>query len=276
MPLPTQKNPDPVISVHGLGVRRDGNQLLDDITWEVKAGEHWVILGPNGSGKSTLLKILCGHMAPTIGEFSVFGDVYGQEDWNTVRPYIGVVSHSLGTRVENHETAQDLVLSGKYGQVNFWGKSSSQDRAEASRMLAEVGCAGREAQTWETLSQGERQRLLIGRALMAQLKLLILDEPCAGLDPVARDAFLNFLGDLLRKGKIATCILVTHHVEEILPQFSGVLCLANGRAVAQGPRREVMKAAHMRRAYGSRVRLEYEGGRYHMKVFAPNRRLFQR
>lgn len=271
---PNGKTGQPVIAVRDLSVIRDGRQLLTEVNWEVARGEHWTILGPNGSGKTTLLKILCGHMAPTLGGFSVFGKVYGKTDWNTLRPRIGLVSQSLGIRVENHETALDLVLSGKYGQVNFWGRPTERDRAQAVRMLEDVGCGGREAQTWETLSQGERQRLLIARALMGRLKLFILDEPCAGLDPVARDAFLAFLSDLLRRQRIANCILVTHHVEEILPQFDRVLCLADGRVVADGPRLEVMSAPNMRRTFGSKVRLEREHGRYFMKVYSRNQGLF--
>jgi len=257
----------PVLTIEGLHVRRGGHLLLDRVDWEVIPGENWVLLGPNGSGKTTLLKIICGFMAPTEGVLKLFGKTYGRADWNLVRKRIGMVSSSLGTRVENHETALDLLVSGKYSQINFWGEPSSRDLSRARRMLEEVGCEGRAGQTWETLSQGERQRLLIGRALMAHLKLLILDEPCAGLDPVARESFLAFLGRLLREKKIRNCILVTHHVEEILPQFGNVICLAEGKTVARGKKRDVMTHTVMKRAYGSRVRLENANNRYSMKVY---------
>lgn len=255
-----------VLSVDNLQVRRDGANLLKGISWEVQTGQHWAILGANGSGKTTLLKILFGMMAPTSGEVRVFGKRYGRTDWNELRKKIGIVSHSLGTRIENHELAEDVILSGKYGQLNFWGKPSLRDRNQADKVLKEVGCAGKKGQSWESLSQGERQRLLIGRVLMRKAKLLFLDEPCAGLDPVARESFLSFLNRLLRNKEIPNCILVTHHVEEILPPMTRILCLREGSVVAAGKPEEVLTPKIMKEVYGSGVRLNRESGRYFMRV----------
>mgnify|MGYP006269297399 CR=1 FL=1 len=265
----------PLLSVESLGVERDGKVLLDGVDWEVLPERHWVVLGPNGSGKTTLLKILAGMMAPTRGTVRLFGKQYGRTDWNLLRRRIGMVSHSLGTRIEGYEEARDVLVSGKYGQINFWGKSSQADRRQAERLLEEIGLAGKGNQTWETLSQGERQRVLIGRALMRNVKLLVLDEPCAGLDPIAREAFLAFLNRILKEKRTPTCILVTHHVEEILPVFHGVLCLNRGKSVAVGKRLDVMRPAILGRTYGCRVRLKREAGRFWMKVSAGQFDLFQ-
>ena len=196
----------PVLSMNNLHVRRDGCPLIQDLSWRVEEGQHWALLGPNGSGKTTLLKILFGMMAPTSGDVQVFGKPYGRTDWNGLRRKIGIVSHSLGTRIENYELAEDVVLSGKFGQINFWGKASQRDRSQEDKVLKEVGCENKKGQSWESLSQGERQRLLIGRVLMRKVRLLFLDEPCAGLDPVAREAFLSFLNRLLKKKEIPNCI----------------------------------------------------------------------
>ncbi len=265
----------PLLSVESLRVERDGHLLLDGVDWEVLPERHWVVLGPNGSGKTTLLKILSGMMAPTGGTVRLFGKQYGRTDWNVLRRRIGMVSHSLGSRIEGHEEARDVLVSGKYGQINFWGKASRADRRQAEQLLEEIGLLGKGGQVWETLSQGERQRLLIGRALMRKVKLLVLDEPCAGLDPIAREAFLAFLSRLLKEQRTSNCILVTHHVEEILPVFDQVLCLNDGKSVAAGKRLDVMKSAVMSRTYGCRVRLKREGGRFWMKVSPRQSNLFQ-
>src|ERR1700722_19436019 len=204
-----------ILSVSALGITRDRPHILDHITWSVRKGEHWVILGANGSGKTSLLSALTGYLTPPSGEVEVLGQRYGASDWRELRRAIGIVSSSVRQMMHDEEPALDSVISGKFAMIDFWGKSTARDRAGAMRLLRQVECAHLAARPWRVLSQGERQRILIGRALMARPRLLILDEPCAGLDPAVREHFLNFIQRLGGGKKAPTLIFVTHHVEEI-------------------------------------------------------------
>ncbi len=264
----------PVLEIEGLSIRRGDRVLLDQIDWRVGAGEHWVMLGANGSGKTTLLKVFCGYMPPTAGTVRVLGKTYGHADWNRLRTRIGIVSNSVGRRIEGRESALSAVISGKDAIFNFWGNPSPRDARRGDTILARVGLTGFAEAPWDTLSQGERQRVLIGRALMGNPRLLLLDEPCAGLDPVARDAFLHFLQDLLRKPDTPATILVTHHVEEIVPRLSHLLLLREGATVASGPLPDTLTSANLRRAFGPRIQLLREGRRYHLKVRTSEAGLF--
>jgi iron complex transport system ATP-binding protein len=221
----------------------------------VSPGEHWAILGPNGCGKTSLLKALVGYLAPTAGSIALLGRRYGQTDWRELRLRIGIVTSALQAAVPPAELALDTVISGRYAQLDLWARPTPADRADARRRLRVVGAtllAGRE---WAYLSQGERQRVLIARALMARPRLLILDEPCAGLDPVAREEFLRLVEALAQRRRGPALVLVTHHVEEITPSFSHLLLLRSGRAVASGPRRGVLTSANFSAAFGAPVRL---------------------
>src|SRR5688500_5600320 len=178
------------------------------------------ILGANGSGKTSLLNALTGYMTPTAGRITVLGRTFGRADWRELRLHIGLVSSSIRQMMANDEPALFTVASGKYAMIDFWGKLTRQDKSQAERILRQIECAHLVRRTWQVLSQGERQRVLIGRALMAKPSLLILDVPCAGLDPVARERFLLFIERLGRARNAPTIVLVTHHVEEITPVFS--------------------------------------------------------
>ena len=203
----------------------------------MRPGEHWVILGANGSGKTSLLSALTGYLTPTTGEVEVLGERYGASDWRELRRKVGIVSSSVRQMMHDEEAALESVISGKFAMIEFWGKSTRADRAEALRILKMVECERLAARPWRVLSQGERQRVLIGRALMARPRLLILDEPCAGLDPVSREHFLQFIERLGRQRNSPALVLVTHHVEEIMPVFTHVLLLKGGQVLAQGPAR---------------------------------------
>ncbi|MGA3170652.1 MAG: ABC transporter ATP-binding protein [Chthoniobacteraceae bacterium] len=255
-----------VLNVTALGITRDGTTILDRITWTVRAGEHWVILGANGSGKTSLLSALSGYLTPTTGEVEVLGERYGSSDWRELRRAIGIVSSSIRQMMHDDEPALDSVISGKFAMIDFWGTASARDRAEATRILRRVECGHLAARPWRVLSQGERQRVLIGRALMAHPRLLILDEPCAGLDPVAREHFLQFIQRLGSGRNSPALILVTHHVEEIVPVFSHVLLLKAGRVLTAGERKGVLTSRLLGETFGARVRLRRAGGRYGARV----------
>jgi iron complex transport system ATP-binding protein len=257
----------PVIEVASLRVDRDA-LILDAIDWRVDAGQHWVILGANGSGKTSLLSVLTGYLAPTAGTISVLGETYGRADWRELRTRIGLVSSSIHQLMPPHESAFNAVLSGRRAMIGMWGEASAADSIRAAEILREVEAEYLRERPWRFLSQGERQRVLIGRALMADPRLLVLDEPCAGLDPVAREHFLAFIERLLGRPGAPTLVLVTHHVEEIVAGFSHVLVLRAGKVLAAGLRESVMASATLSRAFDAPLRLAENGGRYSLTVGA--------
>ena len=263
-PAQTPAPMKPVLEVTGLRVERGTTTILRGVDWRVARGEHWVILGANGSGKTSLLKALTGFLSPTDGEFSVLGRRYGAADWRELRLHIGVVTSAFTASIPPSEVTRDTVISGKYAQLDLWHAGTRADRGKALRLLRSVGLAHLADREWAYLSQGERQRVLIARALMARPQLLILDEPCAGLDPVAREKFLRFLEKLARRRTGPALVLVTHHVEEITPAFTHTLLLRAGRVVAAGPRAAVLTAAHLSATFRARLRLSRTAGRYRL------------
>jgi len=255
----------PVIAVAGLRVVRDAT-ILERIDWQVEKGQHWAILGPNGSGKTSLLRALTGYLPATEGTISVLGETYGRSDWRELRKRIGIVSSSIYQMMSDGESALNAVLSGRYAQIGLWGEVAPAERREAVRILRRVECEYLRDRPWLHLSQGERQRVLIGRALMARPKLLILDEPCAGLDPAAREHFLQFLERLARGRGAPALVLVTHHTEEITPSFSHVLVLKGGRVAASGPKARTLNSKLLSDAFGVLVTIRRAHGRYLLSV----------
>jgi len=259
------KNPVPVIQVAALSVHREV-PILDGIDWRVAEGQHWVILGPNGSGKTSMLATLTGYMPPTSGTISVLGETYGRSDWRELRTRIGFASTAIVPLISAAEPALETVASGRRAMLGFWGELSSEERAQALDILHLVEADTLTDRLWRHLSQGERQRILIGRALMARPRLLVLDEPCAGLDPVARERFLSFLERLAGAGAAPTLVLVTHHVEEIMPAFTHVLVLKSGRVLAAGEKRNVLTSETLAEAFGARLSVTAANGRYLLTV----------
>jgi iron complex transport system ATP-binding protein len=255
-------NRKPILGVSGLVVRRGDAVILENIRWQVWPGEHWVILGANGSGKTSLLCALTGYLTPTAGEVEVLGQCYGCSDWRQLRLRLGLVSSAIRQMIPPDEPALETVVSGRYAMIQFWGKMTAADRRRARHILRQIECAELADRPWLFLSQGERQRVLIGRALMAKPAVLILDEPCAGLDPAAREHFLQFLQRLGRGAHPPTLVLVTHHVEEIMPVFTHVLILKSARVMAQGPLKRALTSAALAEAFGEPARLRQKGGRY--------------
>lgn len=235
--------------------------LLNQIDWSMDAGQHWVILGPNGCGKTSLLKALTGYLTPSTGEIELLGQHYGESDWRDLRLQVGLVTSALQASVPSHEPALETVVSGKYAQLDLWMDITPADRRSALKLLHFVGAGKLPDRLWGHLSQGERQRILIARALMAKPKLLILDEPCAGLDPVAREQFLQFVESLARQPRGPALVLVTHHVEEITPGFTHALLLKAGRLHTAGPRATTLTSANLSSIFDAPIRLSRTGGR---------------
>jgi iron complex transport system ATP-binding protein len=255
----------PLFEVQNLRVERDA-VILHEVNWRVERGQHWVILGANGSGKTSLLSALTGYLMPSSGEIRVGADRFGTTDWREVRKSVGLVSSSLGHRIEPEQTARAIILSGRDAQINFWGHVRRRDERHVSRILRQTKAGHLIDRAWRHLSQGERQRVLIGRALMARLRLLFLDEPAAGLDPVAREDFLTFLGVLAATRHAPTLVLVTHHIEEIVPLFTHVLLLRDGKTLAAGAKEDVLTTANLTATFKAPVAVRRTGPRYRLDV----------
>ncbi len=258
----------PILEISNLRIERSGVKILDGLSWRVARGQHWVILGANGSGKTSLLSALTGYLMPTAGEVSLLGETYGKSDWRELRKQIGIVSSSVRQMMADDEPALETVASGKYAMIDFWGQISRAEKSQALKLLRQVECEYLAARPWRVLSQGERQRVLVARALMAKPRVLILDEPCAGLDPAAREHFLRFIQRLGARKNSPTLVLVTHHVEEIMPVFSHLLVLKSGKVLATGEKSAELNAKNLSSAFDSRVRLQRTGNRYALKVTA--------
>ena len=254
----------PILEIRDLTIRRGDTVILDRVSWAVQRGEHWVILGANGSGKTSLLSALAGYLSPTEGEIAVLGQRFGESDWRELRVHIGLVSSTIRQMMPDHEPALTTVISGKYAMIDYWGRVKAADRTAALRLLREVEADHLADRPWLVLSQGERQRVLIGRALMARPRLLILDEPCAGLDPVAREHFLEFIDRLGRRRQAPALILVTHHVEEIVPVFSHALLLRAGQVTSAGATADVLTSERISQAFDADLRLAVRADRYEL------------
>ena len=261
--------PPALLEITDLHIERDV-PILRGISWRVERGQHWVILGPNGCGKTSLLKALLAYLVPTSGQIALFGKKFGATDWRELRLHLGLVTSALHHYIPPAEPAIETVISGKYAQLDLWRKVTATDRTQARRILRKLGSLHLADRAWLHLSQGERQRILIGRALMARPRLLILDEPCAGLDPVARERFLGFMQKFGRQPGAPALILVTHHVEEIVPAFSHVLVLKAGRVLAAGPKRTVLTSRTLSAAFDAPAHLTRRAGRYRL-TFRPGR-----
>ena len=254
----------PVLEVAQLRIERDGIVILHAVNWRVEPGQHWVLLGANGYGKTSLLSALTGYLMPTAGEITVLGQIYGQSDWRDLRKQIGLVSSSIRQMMADEEPALETVASGKYAMIDFWGRLTRAEKTAARQILRQVEAEHLAERPWRVLSQGERQRILIGRAMMARPRLLILDEPCAGLDPAAREHFLEFIQRLGQRKNAPTLILVTHHVEEIMPVFSHVLILKQGAVLAQGPKNHLLNSRQLSATFDLALRLRQTAGRYEL------------
>jgi len=252
-----------VLAFAGVSVLRGGNTLLDDITWEVEEGQRWVVLGPNGAGKTTLLQLAAGRIHPTTGVAGILGEVLGVVDVFELRPRIGLSSAAMADRLPAGELVRDVVVTASYGIVGRWRESyDAPDHARAAYLLGALGAAHLSDRAFGTLSEGERKRVQIARALMTDPELMLLDEPAAGLDLGGREDLVARLGALAADVAGPALVLVTHHVEEIPPSFTDVLLLRAGRIVAAGPVEIALTAANLSETFGLPLELERRGQRW--------------
>ncbi|HTG71668.1 MAG TPA: ABC transporter ATP-binding protein [Candidatus Udaeobacter sp.] len=255
-----------IIDIHNVSWDRNNKLILQSINWTVKEGEHWCLLGLNGSGKTTLLNMINGYIWPTEGKMSVLGKIFGEYDLRELRKSIGWVSTSLQQKLYGSETALKIVLSGKFATIGLYDQTDTEDLGRAEALMKSLGCTALIERTYDTLSQGERQRVLIARALMASPKLLILDEPCTGLDVFAREQLLQMIGTVAAEENAPTIIYVTHHVEEILPCFTKTLLIKEGQVFAADHTSDVLTSALMSDFFDVPVELLKRDGRNWLSV----------
>ena len=250
-------DPDLLIELHGVSVRRDGTTLLGPVDWQVELDERWVVLGPNGAGKTTLLSVASGQLFPSTGTAHVLAETLGRVDVAELRPRIGVSSAAFAARVPADEVVSDVVVSAGYGVVGRWRERyDAVDTDRAVELLGDLGIAHLAQRRFGTLSDGERKRVLVSRALMTDPELLLLDEPAAGLDLGAREDLLARLSDLAMDPDAPATVLVTHHVEEIPPGFSHLLLLRGGKVVTAGLLEDVLTAEALSEAYEMPIALD--------------------
>jgi len=256
----------PALELRNVSFRANGRLILDRVNWTVKRGEHWTLLGPNGAGKSTLLKIACGYLWPNAGG-EVLRDGRSLLDLRELRKSIGYVTSTLVSEIPPREKVLDTVLSGEFAQLGLMEAPDDADRRHARACLEELGCLDLTDKPFGVLSQGEAQKVLIARARMAKPFLIILDEPCAGLDPGARERFLAAIQRLCDRENCASLILVTHHVEEIMPAFERTIALKAGKVLARGATAQVVRSDLLTRLYGCQVEATRQNERYSLRLF---------
>lgn len=245
---------------------RSHRVILDHINWRVHLSDHWLVLGANGSGKTTLLQLLAGYLWPSRGRITVLGERFGHVDLRELRKKIGWVGSFLQARIPPAQRPLDLIVSGKYASIGIFDTPREEDYSQALELARRLQCGGILDLPYAVLSQGEKQRLLIARALIHNPQLLILDEPCAGLDLVAREQLLNTLEDLGRAPDSPTMIFVTHHLEEVMPVFTHALILEGGRCMAQGTKEAMLNSDLLSDTFGIDIEVVEEGNRYWARV----------
>ena len=259
-----------VLEFAGVGVRRGTAELLRDITWSVEEGERWVVIGPNGAGKTTLLQLAAARMHPTTGVAGVLGEVLGAVDVFDLRPRIGVASSAVADRIPDEERVNDVVVTAAYGVLGRWREEYDEtDEQRATELLQALGVAHLAQRRFGTLSEGERKRVQIARALMTDPELMLLDEPAAGLDLRGREDLVGRLSLLAEDVDAPAMVLVTHHVEEIPPGFTDILMLRGGEVVAAGPIEVTLTAENLSRTFDIPLVVDRHGPRWSARAHQP-------
>jgi iron complex transport system ATP-binding protein len=248
---------DEVLKLRGVSVRRETSLLLRNVDWTAHEDERWIIIGPNGAGKTTLLQVASTLLYPTEGTVEVLGERLGEVDVFELRPRIGLTSTSLAERVPAAEKVIDLVLTASYAILGRWKEEyESADVTRAVELLDALGCAHLIRRRFSTLSEGERKRVQIARAMMPDPEMLLLDEPAAGLDLGGREDLLRRLSVLARNPKAPMMVLVTHHVEEVPDGFTHAMLLRRGTVLMAGPIEDVFTAKNLSRCFGVPLEIE--------------------
>src|SRR6187200_154729 len=252
-----------VVDLAGVSIVRNGSTLINDINWEVDESDRWVVIGPNGAGKTTLLQVISAQIHPTSGVAGLLGEVLGTVDVFELRPRIGLTSAALAERIPRSERVHDVVVSASYAVVGRWREQYDElDHERADELLGQLHIERLAERTFGTLSEGERKRVQIARALMTDPELLLLDEPAAGLDLAGRESLVRTLSELALDEYAPASVLVTHHVEEIPVGITHALLLKQGRTVAAGPLVETLTAANLSTTFDLELDLSHTDGRW--------------
>ncbi|MGF9911693.1 ABC transporter ATP-binding protein [Paenibacillus ehimensis] len=255
-----------VIDIQNVTWKNGQNYLLHNVSWTVRPKEHWALLGLNGSGKTTLLNMINGYLWPTTGSVSVLGHRFGEVDLRELRRSIGWVSSSLQEKLYATDKTQYVVISGKYATIGLYERLSDEDLDRSQALMRTLGCMHLWDREFRTCSQGEKQKVLIARALMADPHLLILDEPCNGLDLFSREKLLDSIQELSCQEQSPTLIYVTHHTEEIVPAFSHTLLLRRGEVVRSGPTESILEADILTDFFEAPVEVEKHRQRVYVRA----------
>jgi iron complex transport system ATP-binding protein len=254
---------DEVLKLRGVSVRRETSLLLRNVDWTAHEDERWIVIGPNGAGKTTLLQVAATLLHPTEGSVEVLGERLGDVDVFELRPRIGLTSASLAERVPSGEKVIDLVLTASYAILGRWKEEyESSDVTRAVELLDALGCAHLIRRRFATLSEGERKRVQIARAMMPDPEMLLLDEPAAGLDLGGREDLLRRLAVLAANPKAPMMVLVTHHVEEVPDGFTHAMLLRRGAVLVAGPIEDVFTARNLSRCFGLPLEIERHENRW--------------
>lgn len=253
----------PTVELRGVSVIHGDSMALDAVDWTVRPGENWVVIGPNGCGKTTLLQVIGGHRHPSRGTADVLGRRLGRTDVRELRRHIGYTAAALGRTLRPELTALEAVVTARFAALEtWWHRYEDADWERARALLADAGCEHLADRTFGTLSEGERQRVLLARTFMADPGLVVLDEPAAGLDAAGRELLVGQLARLATRRESPPIVLVTHHTEEIPPNFSHVLLLRRGRVLASGELESTLTEQNLQDCIGLRLSLERRGGRW--------------
>lgn len=251
-----------VINLENVSYRRNGEVILSEVNWQVDEKEHWVILGLNGSGKTTLLNLINGYIFPAVGgKAQVLNYTFGDCPIADLRKHIGWISNALQQNIPLGDTPLDIVLSGKFASIGLWEKVTAEDKAEGEAILEKLGILSLKERSYGSLSQGEKQKVLIGRALISNPEILIFDEACNGLDIFAKKDLYELITKLAQDTS-KTLIFVTHNTEEILPVFNKALLIKDGKIHSQGDLKEVIALENLEDFYGSEVDVFQHGEKF--------------
>lgn len=257
----------PIIALYNVSLEREGIRILDSIDWKVYLGEHWAIIGQNSAGKTLLLKIISTYLWPSEGRVEMLGKEFGKIELHKLRQNIGWVSSALEQDLPKDQPVLDIVLSGYFSTLRLFSKPPKRIIQRAKKILHLLGLNNHEKQSFVTLSVGEKKKVLIARAILKKPRILILDEVCAGLDPLARKQYLDSLRNLILKEKDISVLFVTHHLEEIFPEITHVLGLSEGRVIFLGRKEDVLTSENIVALFDEKIKFRKESQNYSLDVF---------